>query len=111
MTDKELKSRIDKIYALDAEWKDCGLTNPTTAKAYNALLDKRQKQFDEMVAIIRSLEARVEEQGKLLEAMGEALKHLTHNAKVSGANMGLGLDVAKDALKQYQSYKEERDGK
>ena len=28
----------------------------------------------------------------------EALRHLHHNARKSGANMGLALDVAKDAL-------------
>lgn len=34
------------------------------------------------------------------EALYQALRHLHHNAKKSGANMGLALDVAEDALKQ-----------
>jgi len=32
----------------------------------------------------------------------EALKHLLHNAKASGAEMGLALDVAEAALKKLE---------
>jgi hypothetical protein len=34
----------------------------------------------------------------------EALKHLLHNAKASGAEMGLALDVAEAALKNWRTY-------
>lgn len=34
------------------------------------------------------------------EQLYQALRHLYHNAKKSGAEMGLALDVAEDALKQ-----------
>lgn len=37
-----------------------------------------------------------------VKALGEALTHLEHNARKSGANMGLALDVARAALKRIQ---------
>jgi hypothetical protein len=88
MTYKDLKSRIDKIYALDAErtqgdWQattypeEWGESNvvfvPRNERNLNdTYLDSPEDaafiaQAPEMVAIIRSLEARVEEQIKQME--------------------------------------------
>ena len=33
----------------------------------------------------------------------EALKHLAHNAKASGANMGLALDVAQEVIRKVEA--------
>lgn len=37
-------------------------------------------------------------QKQQIDKLNEALKHLYHNAKASGAEYGLALDVAKEAL-------------
>ena len=38
----------------------------------------------------------------LNQELVETLKHLLHNAKASGAEMGLALDVAEAALKNFE---------
>lgn len=56
-------------------------------KAYWAECDKSSKAEAERAAALA-----------VIEQMREALKHLRHNAYKSGANMGLALDVADEAL-------------
>lgn len=55
------------------------------------LIEQQQQQ-------IVQLEQRNNELSVMVESLYNALKHLHHNAKASGAEMGLALDVAEEAL-------------
>lgn len=49
-------------------------------------------------SIIEQQQARIAELEATVDTLHSALRHLHHNAKVSGAEMGLALDVANEAL-------------
>lgn len=46
----------------------------------------------------------LEEKDKLVLTLVHALHHLTYNAKKSGANMGVGIEVAEHALTEYDKH-------
>lgn len=41
------------------------------------------------------------------DMVNRALVHLRHNARASGAEMGLALDVSEEAIKKYAEYRKE----
>lgn len=49
-------------------------------------------------SIIEQQQARIAELEATVGTLHSALRHLAHNAKASGAEMGLALDVASEAL-------------
>lgn len=67
-----------------------GLSMPTPREYAAALRVRWQKKLDEAIA----------KRDAALVACVEALKHLAHNARASGAEMGLALVVSDDAITQ-----------
>lgn len=60
------------------------------ANAYNKLVESSK--------LIEQLQQRNNELAATVEQLRDALRHLHHNAKASGCEMGLALDVAEEAL-------------
>lgn len=67
-------------YGLDG-WPVSDANGPLARKATAELLNNQKEQIDHLT---------------------EVLKHLYHNAKDSGAELGLALDVAEEVLERYR---------
>lgn len=73
--------------------KDCGVPCGVHGSLLDAAHESKREAFKELKQL-RSLN----------EELREALLHLYHNAKHSGANMGLALDVAEAAIKKAEGW-------
>lgn len=69
--------------------KDCGVPCGVHGGLLDAAHESKREAFKELKQL-RSLN----------QELLEALVHLHHNAKRSGADMGLALDVAEDAIQK-----------
>jgi hypothetical protein len=84
-------------YVLAVECKDFALIETTKAELESAIeqlvqgRDREIARHDSMVIYNDQLAAEC-------KVLRDALRHLAHNARKSGADMGLALDVAQDAL-------------
>lgn len=91
----ELKANADYIAA----------ANPETVRALLAERDALLTARDDFATAAAEAQAERDAAREERDRLREALRHLYHNARVSGAEMGLALDVAASALAQHQGEK------